>query len=46
MLMKLRDRTQSAGSKVLVFIICAVLAVFGFGGFDALSNTDPDVSSG
>lgn len=45
MLMKLRDRTQSAGSKVLVFIICAVLALFGFGGFDAFSNTDPDVAS-
>ncbi|MCR9279135.1 MAG: SurA N-terminal domain-containing protein [Pseudomonadaceae bacterium] len=45
MLMKLRDKSQSAGSKVLVFIICAVLALFGFGGFDAFSNTDPDVAS-
>lgn len=45
MLMKLRDQAQSAGSKILIFIICAVLALFGFGSIDVFSVTDPEAAS-
>ena len=45
MLQKLRDRTQGAGFKIIVFLLVIALAFFGFGAFNVFAPGDPEIAS-
>ena len=45
MLLKLRERTQSLGFKIVVGALVFALAFFGFGAFNVFAPGDPEVAS-